>query len=304
MATQPSSRIVRVAATQMECDRDLKVNLERATFLVRDAASKGAQIILLQELFLTLYFCQEQSPDYFAWAQSEDESPLLTHFSELAKELNVVLPISYFEKANQAFYNTVVVFDADGSKVGRYRKSHIPDGAGYQEKFYFTPGDTGFRVFPTKYGKIGVGICWDQWFPEAARSMVLQGAELLLYPTAIGSEPGAATSHIDSQPHWQRAMVGHSASNMVPVIASNRIGCEVIRTDGTSITFYGTSFISDHRGELLTQADRTTSGSFVADLNLSLAEYDRNAWGLFRDRRPELYGALLTKDGQHPVCRS
>jgi N-carbamoylputrescine amidase len=298
---RPVPRQVRVAVTQFECDRDLKVNLERATRLVREAAAQGAQIILLQELFLTLYFCQEQSPDYFAWAQSEENSPLLIHFASLARELNVVLPISYFEKANQAFYNAVVVIDADGSFLGRYRKSHIPDGAGYQEKFYFTPGDTGFKVFKTHYGRIGVGICWDQWFPEAARAMVLQGAEILLYPTAIGSEPGVATAHVDSQPHWQRAMVGHAAANMVPVLASNRIGREVIRTDGTSISFYGTSFVCDHRGDMLVQADRGTTGVSLADLDLASIEYDRNAWGLFRDRRPDLYSVLLTKDGTKPV---
>lgn len=303
MASQPSSRTVRVAVTQMACEKDLKVNLERATELVRQAAAQGAKIILLQELFLTLYFCQEQSPDYFAWAQSEDDSPLLVHFSALARELGVVLPISYFEKANQAYFNTVVVFDADGKKLGRYRKSHIPDGPGYQEKFYFTPGDTGFRVFSTQYGRIGVGICWDQWFPEAARAMALQGAELLLYPTAIGSEPGVATSHIDSQPHWQRTMVGHAAANMIPVLASNRIGKEEIRNDGTSITFYGTSFVCDHRGEMIVQADRVETGVFTADVDLTQTEYDRNAWGLFRDRRPELYTPLFTKDGQTPFFR-
>lgn len=290
---------VRVAVTQMACGLDQEANANKAEELVRQAAAQGAQIILLQELFQSLYFCQEQSPKYHEWAQEESESDLLRRFSSLAKELQVVLPISFFEKANNAYYNSIVIFDADGSSLGKYRKTHIPDGPGYMEKFYFTPGDTGFKVFPTRFGKIGVGICWDQWFPECARALVLQGAQLLLYPTAIGSEPGAATSHIDSQPHWQRTMIGHAAANMVPVLASNRIGEEVFGS--SSITFYGSSFVCDHRGEVLAQADRLTEGVIVADLNLVVAGQDRNAWGLFRDRRPELYRALLTKDGVNPV---
>lgn len=271
---------------------------------------------------ITIRSLQEQEEKYFDWAEEEGASVFLRHFAALAKELRVVLPVSFFERRNNAFYNSVVVFDADGENLGKYRKTHIPDGPGYQEKFYFTPGDTGFRVFRTAYGVIGVGICWDQWFPETARSLVLNGAELLFFPTAIGSEP--KNESYDSSGHWQRAMVGHAASNMVPVIASNRVGVETFAE--SSITFYGerslfivishllflsapllfvifhvvgTSFITDHTGKVVQQADRTSTTVLVAEFDLDAIRRERRAWGLFRDRRPNTYATLLTKDGSN-----
>jgi N-carbamoylputrescine amidase len=286
-------RNITVAATQMACSDNREENIALAESLVRDAASKGAQIILLQELFETLYFCQAQKPEFFSLATGLDENPAVMHFQNLAKALGVVLPISFFEKRNQAYFNTVAVLDADGSLLGVYRKSHIPDGPGYQEKFYFNPGDTGFCVWKTRYGTIGVGICWDQWFPEAARIMVLKGAEILFYPTAIGSEPHNPA--YDSSSHWQVCMQGHAAANMVPVVASNRIGTE--RVDDTRITFYGTSFITDHKGGILQQADDTSRQVITARMNLEAMAAERSGWGLFRDRRPSLYTPLLTLDG-------
>ncbi len=284
---------ITVAATQFACGPRFRENWEQAEALVRQAAQAGAQIILLQELFEGPYFCKDQDPDYFQWAQTREESELLQHFSALAAELKVVLPISFFERAGMAFFNSVVVFDADGKDLGLYRKSHIPDGPGYQEKFYFTPGDTGFRVWSTRYATIGVGICWDQWFPEAARAMVLQGAELLFYPTAIGSEPQAP--EWDSAAHWQRVMQGHAAANLVPVIASNRIGEEVGAS--CTLTFYGSSFIAGPQGEVCQQANRTEPTLLVESFDLEAIRQMRHAWGLFRDRRPELYHALKTQDG-------
>ena len=233
-----------VAATQMACSWDRNTNIAQGESLVRAAAAAGAQIILLQELFETPYFCQDQRQRHFALATPLDENPAIRHFSLLARELGVVLPISFFERAQQSFFNSLVMIDADGKSLGLYRKSHIPDGPGYQEKFYFSPGDTGFKVFDTKFAKIGVGICWDQWFPECARAMVLQGAELLFYPTAIGTEPQDDT--IDSKDHWTRAMQGHAAANYTPVIASNRIGRE--EGDQAAIHFYGSSFIAGPTG--------------------------------------------------------
>lgn len=229
------SRTVRVAATQMPCSDDIETNTDAAELLVRAAVQQGANIVLLQELFEGLYFCQEQKGQYYDLAHEEEGHPLIARFADLAQELGIVIPISFFEKANNVYYNSVVVIDSDGTNLGKYRKSHIPDGPGYQEKFYFTPGDTGFKVFQTSFGVIGVGICWDQWFPECARAMVLQGAEILLYPTAIGSEPTNPT--YDSSGHWTRTMQGHAAANMVPVVASNRIGTETFAQ--SSITFYG-----------------------------------------------------------------
>ena len=284
---------ITVAATQFACGPRFRENWEQAEALVRQAAQAGAQIILLQELFEGPYFCKDQDPDYFQWAQTREESELLQHFSALAAELKVVLPISFFERAGMAFFNSVVVFDADGKDLGLYRKSHIPDGPGYQEKFYFTPGDTGFRVWSTRYATIGVGICWDQWFPEAARAMVLQGAELLFYPTAIGSEPQAP--EWDSAAHWQRVMQGHAAANLVPVIASNRIGEEVGAS--CTLTFYGSSFIAGPQGEVCQQANRTEPTLLVESFDLEAIRQMRHAWVLFRDRRPELYHALKTQDG-------
>lgn len=286
--------IAGVAATQMRCTDDRGRNIAAAEKLVRDAAGKGAQIVLIQELFESLYFCQKEIPKFFDLATPVDKNPAILHFSKVAKELNVVIPVSFFEKYNQVFYNSIAVIDADGSLMGVYRKTHIPDGPGYEEKFYFTPGDTGFKVWKTKYAKIGIGICWDQWFPETARCMALMGAQILFYPTAIGSEPD--DPDLDSKAHWQTTMLGHSAANMIPVVASNRIGSETI--EDSSITFYGSSFISDNTGQIICEADRTTQDVLVARLELDRFDKERGSWGLFRDRRPSMYKKLLTKDGQ------
>ena len=286
-------REVIVAATQMACSNETDKNVSNAEKLVRQAASEGAQIILIQELFESQYFCMDQKEELFELSKPFDNHPTIKKFSELAKELKVVLPISFFEKANRAHYNSVAIVDADGSILGKYRKSHIPDGPGYQEKFYFNPGDTGFKVWNTKYAKIGVGICWDQWFPEAARSMVLNGAELLLYPTAIGGEP--EDDGFDSSDMWQRAMIGHAASNQIPVIASNRIGTE----KGIDIEnyFYVRSFVTNHIGDKIAEGSRDKEEVLIGKINLSEAETLRNVWGVFRDRRPELYKGLLNLDG-------
>ena len=286
-------REVTVAATQMACSNETDKNVSNAEKLVRQAASEGAQIILIQELFESQYFCMDQKEELFELSKPFENHPTIKKFSELAKELKVVLPVSFFEKANRAHYNSVAIVDADGSILGKYRKSHIPDGPGYQEKFYFNPGDTGFKVWDTKYAKIGVGICWDQWFPEAARSMVLSGAELLLYPTAIGGEP--EDDGFDSSDMWQRAMIGHSASNQIPVIASNRIGTE----KGIDIEnyFYGRSFVTNHVGDKIAEGSRDKEEVLIGKINLSEAETLRNVWGVFRDRRPELYKGLLNLDG-------
>ncbi|MCA1969318.1 MAG: N-carbamoylputrescine amidase, partial [Rhizobium sp.] len=283
-------RTVTVAATQIACSWDIPGNIARAENLIRKAAAEGAQIVLIQELFEAPYFCQDQIGEFFDMAKPFENNPLIAHFSRLAAELNVVLPVSFFEKAGQAFFNSVAIVDADGAVLGLYRKSHIPDGPGYTEKYYFSPGDTGFRVWQTKHARIGVGICWDQWFPEAARAMALQGAELLFYPTAIGSEPQDPT--IDSAAHWQRVMQGHAAANIMPVIASNRIGTEPGRK-GTELTFYGSSFIADQTGEKVAEADRTAETVLTATFDLDGIARQRSNWGLFRDRRPELYTPLL-----------
>ncbi|MFA7416496.1 MAG: N-carbamoylputrescine amidase [Rhizobium sp.] len=286
---------VTVAATQMACSWDRNDNIARAERMVREAATRGARIILLQELFETPYFCQDQRSEFFDLAAPFENNPLVLHFSRLAAELGVVLPVSFFEKAGPAFFNSVAIIDADGKILGRYRKSHIPDGPGYTEKYYFSPGNTGFKVWNTRYARIGVGICWDQWFPEAARAMVLKGAELLFYPTAIGSEPQDPT--LDSSAHWQRVMQGHAAANIAPVIASNRIGTEPGKA-GTEITFYGSSFIAGQTGEKLAEADRASETVLTATFDLDGIARQRQAWGLFRDRRPELYSPLMTMDGQ------
>lgn len=288
-------RIVTVAATQMACSWDIEANINRAEDLVRQAAEKGANIILIQELFATPYFCQDMDAEFFALALPLDENPIIAHFSALAAELGVVLPVSYFERAGKAYFNSLAIIDADGRILGNYRKSHIPDGPGYTEKYYFSPGDTGFRVWKTQFAAIGCGICWDQWFPEAARAMALMGAEILLYPTAIGSEPQDPT--LDSAAHWQRVMQGHAAANLVPVVASNRIGPEEGR-NGTSLTFYGSSFIADQTGAKLAEADRGTESVLVESFDLNAIERQRAAWGLFRDRRPDLYGTVATLDGR------
>ena len=286
-------REVTVAATQMACGPDRDSNLATAERLVRRAAERGAQIILLQELFESVYFCKEQSPGHFSRAYPFEGNPLLARMSRLAAELGVVLPISFFERANNAYFNSLAMIDADGRVMGVYRKSHIPDGPGYQEKYYFTPGDTGFRIWQTRFGCIGVGICWDQWFPEAARAMAVMGAEILFYPTAIGSEPQDAS--LDSREHWRRAMQGHGACNCMPVVTSNRVGHEV--GEHCAVTFYGTSFITDATGGIvaeLGQDDGVITTTFDLD---DLAEA-RASWGLFRDRRPDLYLPLLTLDGR------
>jgi N-carbamoylputrescine amidase len=287
-------RRVTVAATQMACDWDLPGNLDRAERLVRAAQAEGADVVLIQELFAAPYFCQDQRAEFFDLAAPLEGHPVVERFAALARELGVVLPVSFFERAGQAFFNSVAMVDADGTVLGLYRKSHIPDGPGYTEKFYFSPGDTGFRVWDTRFGRIGVGICWDQWFPEAARAMALAGAEILLYPTAIGSEPQDPT--LDSARHWQRAMQGHAAANILPVVAANRVGTEEGRA-GTAITFYGSSFIAGETGELLAEAGRDGEAVITARFDLDEIAHRRRAWGLFRDRRPDLYSKLLTLDG-------
>jgi N-carbamoylputrescine amidase len=288
-------KTVTVAATQFACSWDLPANADRAEALVRQAAGQGANVVLIQELFAAPYFCIEQHPRYFDLAQPLEGHPLVTRFAALAKELGVVIPVSFFERSGPAFFNSIAMVDADGRVMGLYRKSHIPQGPGYEEKYYFSPGDTGFRVWDTAFGRIGVGICWDQWFPECARAMALQGAEMLLYPTAIGSEPPAPG--YDSQPHWEMVMRGHAAANIVPVIASNRIGTEVA-PEGREVTFYGSSFIADHTGQLLAKASRDAEEVLVHRFDLDAIAALRASWGLFRDRRVDLYGRVGTLDGR------
>ena len=284
-----------VAITQMASENDWKKNCDKAEALVREAAKQGAQLILLQELFDGDYFCIEQHAKFFKNAHEIESHPTVRRFTALAKELGVVLPISVFERAGQAHYNTAVMVDADGKQLGIYRKSHIPDGRGYQEKFYFSPGDTGFKVWNTAVGMVGLGICWDQWFPECARAMALMGAEILLYPTAIGSEPPNPT--YDSSSHWQNTMRGHAAANIMPLAASNRVGREVA-PDGRADIFYGRSFIADYQGEKLAEMDRVEEGVRLQSFDLTAIGELRRSWGVFRDRRPELYGSLLSIDGK------
>lgn len=288
---------VTVAATQMACSWDIEANINNAEKLVREAAAKGAQIILIQELFEAPYFCIDQSPEHFALAQTVEDSKLIKHFQAVAAELEVVLPISFFERRGNAHYNSLVMIDADGAMLDVYRKTHIPNGPAYQEKQFFTPGDTGFMVWQTRYAKVGVGICWDQWFPETARSLALMGAELIFFPTAIGSEP--AYPEIDSQPHWTRVQQGHAAANLVPVIASNRIGTEQSKfIEGLEMTFYGSSFIADQTGALVAQADKTSECVLVHEFDLAEIDKQRISWGLFRDRRPAMYDTIMTSDGE------
>ncbi|HYD31079.1 MAG TPA: N-carbamoylputrescine amidase [Azospirillaceae bacterium] len=286
-------RNVTVAATQMACTWDHAVNVTRAEDLVREAAGRGAQVILLPELFETPYFCKDQKEELFALAAPVDGHPVVRRMSEVAAELGVVLPVSFFERANNAYYNSVAMVDADGRVLGVYRKTHIPDGPGYQEKYYFNPGDTGFQVYSTRYARVGCAICWDQWFPESARVMALKGAEVLLYPTAIGSEPQDAS--LDSRDHWTRVMQGHAGANLVPLVASNRVGREEAESCG--IMFYGSSFIAGPRGELVAQADRESRTVLTATFDLDRLALQRASWGVFRDRRPEHYAPLLTLDG-------
>ena len=286
--------IVTVAATQMACSWDREANVARAEKLIRAAAARGANVILIQELFETPYFCKDHSTRHFELAKPLAAHPAVEHFRTLARELGVVLPVSVFERANNAFFNSLVMVDADGAVLGSYRKSHIPEGPGYHEKFYFSPGDTGFKVFKTKFAALGVAICWDQWFPEAARCMALQGAEILLYPTAIGSEP--QDPGLDSSAHWQRTMQGHAAANVMPLVASNRIGTE--QGEKYTMTFYGASFIASHTGEKVAEADHTGETVLTATFDLEAVRRYRQAWGVFRDRRPELYQPLLSLDGR------
>lgn len=288
---------IMVAVTQMACSASEAGNLERAEALVRQAAARGARIVLLQELFSGPYFCKDQLGEHFGLARTLEESPAVARMSRLAAELSVVLPVSFFERAGQAYYNSLAMLDADGSLLGLYRKSHIPQGPGYEEKFYFSPGDTGFKVFDTRYGRVGAGVCWDQWFPEAARCMALLGADILLYPTAIGSEPEAPDW--DSSGHWTRVMQGHAGANMLPVLASNRVGSEQGRD--FSMTFYGSSFIADQTGALVAQAGRGEETVLTASFDFAAIRAQRAAWGLFRDRRPDCYGPILTLDGSTPA---
>lgn len=275
---------VTVAAIQMPFSKTVSENVARVSHYVEEAATKGAKIILPSELFENHYFCKVERDEYFAWAQPFEGHPTILHFQKLAQKLGVVIPVSYFERDHQCYYNSVALIDADGTILGNYRKTHIPDGPGYEEKFYFRPGNTGFKTWNTRFGRVGVGICWDQWFPECARAMVLQGADVLLYPTAIGSEP--EESSLDTKDLWQRAMIGHCVSNVVPVVAANRIGNE----DGQ--TFYGHSFIADHRGNFLAELGREKEGIIMASLDFELIRKNRASFGFFRDRRTEHYGIL------------
>jgi N-carbamoylputrescine amidase len=288
-------REVTIAATQMACTDVVEENVAQGEKLIREAAARGANVILLQELFEGYYFCQDELPEFYARAKPAEGHPTIAHFQSVAKELGVVLPISFYERAGNARFNSIAIIDADGRSLGVYRKSHIPHGAGYQEKYYFSPGDTGFKVWETAFGNIGVGICWDQWFPECARAMALMGAEILFYPTAIGSE--LQDPDYDSAAHWQRVMQGHAGANLTPLVASNRVGTELGR-NGTQLTFYGSSFIAGATGEKVAEADRTGETVLTSTFDLDeLADF-RASWGVFRDRRPELYGAIATLDGQ------
>ena len=285
-------RKVKTAAVQMRCEKQVQDNIAHAEELVRKAAAEGAQIILLPELFERPYFCQERRYEYYQYAKPVMENEAVCRFRQVARELSVVLPVSFYERDRNLLFNSVAVLDADGSILGIYRKTHIPDDHYYQEKFYFTPGDTGFRVFETRYGTIGVGICWDQWFPETARFMAVKGAELLYYPTAIGSEPVLS---VDSMPHWRRVMQGHAAANLIPVIAANRIGTETVEpcpengNQKSALRFYGSSFITDGTGEIAVSMDRDSEGVIASEFDLDELMEERLSWGLFRDRRPEVY---------------
>ena len=286
---------ITVAAAQFSMTWDLPANIAKAKTLVRRAAGQGAQIILLPELFETPYFCQDQSADHFALARPFEANPLIAEFAALAKELRVILPLSFFERAQNVYYNALAMIDDAGQVLGRYRKSHIPDGPGYQEKFYFHPGDTGFKVWQTRSGVVGAAICWDQWFPEGARIMALKGAEILFYPTAIGSEPPPAPP-VDSRDHWRCVMQGHAAANYIPVVAANRTGTE--KGEAGELRFYGSSFIAGPRGEIVAELGRDEEGIIMASFDLAEIAVLRSSWGLFRDRRPDLYRAILSADGE------
>ena len=282
--------MVKVSAIQMSMEENKESNVQKAKNLVRESAHNGAKIILLPELFEGLYFCKDMDTTYFSWAKPLKNNELIKQFSDLAKELEVVILVSYFEKASEEYFNSLVVVDSDGTIMDNYRKTHIPDGPGYEEKFYFKPGDSGFKVYDTAYGKIGVGICWDQWFCETARALALMGAEIIFYPTAIGSEPEI---HLDSKEHWQRVQMGHSATNTVPVVVANRIGLEV--GESCELTFYGSSFITDYTGAKIAEASRNKEEVIYAEFDLEENASQREYWGLLRDRRPETYSEL-TKD--------
>jgi N-carbamoylputrescine amidase len=303
MSNQPEhfrrpQRPVRVAAVQMSCTWDADANIAKAEKLVREAAAKGAQIILLPELFEAPYFCIEQDVRHLRLARRVSENRAVLHFTGVARELGVVLPISFFEHAGQAYFNSIAIIDADGRNLGIYRKSHIPNGPGYQEKTYFSPGDTGFKVWDTSFARIGVGICWDQWFPETSRAMALLGAEILFYPTAIGSEPPPALP-INSRDHWQRTQQGQAAANLMPLVASNRYGLErsVQNPDGLYIRFYGSSFIADPTGAKLAEAGEEGDAVVTATFDLNQTAELRDNWFVFRDRRPDLYGPIVSLDG-------
>jgi N-carbamoylputrescine amidase len=304
MSKQPehfrhAARTVTLATVQMACGWDGAANIAQAERLVREAAARGAQIILLPELFETPYFCIEQDARHLKLAHAVADNPAVRHFSTVARELGVVLPISFFERAGPAYFNSIAILDADGSQLGLYRKSHIPNGPGYQEKNYFSPGDTGFKVWQTRFARIGVGICWDQWFPEAARAMALAGAEILLYPTAIGTEPPPALP-VNSRDHWQRIQQGHAAANLMPLAAANRYGLERSLQDpgGLYIRFYGSSFITDAMGAKVAEAPEEGDAVLTAAFDLEEARAVRDNWFVFRDRRPDLYGALTSLDGR------
>ncbi|MCD8022263.1 MAG: N-carbamoylputrescine amidase [Lachnospiraceae bacterium] len=288
-------RNVTIAAIQMQCSTSVSENIEKADGMVRQAAARGANVVLLPELFERQYFCQERRYEYYHFAKPVSENEAVQHFQKIAKELGIALPISFYEKDGLSLYNSIAMIDADGTILGVYRKTHIPDDHYYQEKFYFTPGNTGFRVWNTRFGRVGVGICWDQWFPESARCMALQGAEILLYPTAIGSEP---ILECDSMPHWRRCMQGHAASNLIPIAAANRIGLESVepvKENGrqrSSLGFYGSSFITDETGDLIATASRDREEILTATVDLDEIEDNRMSWGLFRDRRPEVYQTI------------
>ncbi len=290
-------RQVKVAALQFSCSRDVQENINKAEKMVREAADNDANIILLPELFECQYFCQEKRYDYYDYALPLEKNPAVNRFKEVAKELGVVIPVSFYERDIDRLFNTVAMIDADGSVLGIYRKTHIPDDHFYQEKFYFTPGDTGFKVFDTRFGCIGVGICWDQWFPETARCMAVQGAEMLLYPTAIGSEP---ILDVDSSGHWRRVMQGHAAANLMPVVAANRIGVETVEPckenagQSSSLDFYGCSFIADATGDIIASAKQEET-ILYGEFDLDALKEERLSWGLFRDRRPETYVVMTKK---------
>ena len=279
--------MVKISAIQMSMSEDSNSNINKAERLLREAAFNGAQIILLPELFTSLYFCKDMDEKYFSLAKPLKNNELIKQFSDLAQELDVVILVSYFEKLDESYYNSLVVINADGTVMDNYRKTHIPDGPGYEEKFYFKPGDSGFKVYETAFGKIGVGICWDQWFCETARALSLMGAEIIFYPTAIGSEPEI---HLDSKEHWQRVQMGHAATNTVPVVVANRVGEEV--GESCSLTFYGSSFITDYRGEKIAEASRDKEEIIYAVFDLEENAKQREYWGLLRDRRKEAYGAI------------